>query len=485
MENQDLKLKTARTLKWNTIDKFSSQVLYAITGIVLANVLSKSDFGLVGAILIFQSFATLFVDSGFSSALIQKKVPTQTDYSTVFFFNLGVSIFLYIILWFTAPFIDSLFHAGGRLIPLSRIMFLTFIINSTALVQTNRLMKIMNVRMIAISNVVGLTVSGAVGIWMALNGYGAWAIVWQSIVLAAIKSIMLWLSSSWMPTITFDFQALKSIFRVGVGIMSSSFLNVAFLNIYSFIIGTYYNLIQLGTYTQADKWSKMGIASLSQVFTASFLPVLSAFQDNEKEFARVMSKTNRFAGYTTFFSMGLLLVCAAPIFHTLFGTKWDEAIPMFQILVIRGIITIITSLYNNFILARGEARKFVYTEVVKDVVTIAAIVATIPFGITWLLWGQVIAGVVFYIFDVYLVCIVTGSSAKSLLQDLAPYVGLSIIALIPAWLMSFVIGNPILLLAVQAILATGIYYILNRVLKSKIQADVIEYAFGRFRKKAA
>ncbi len=236
MENQDLKLKTARTLKWNTIDKFSSQVLYAITGIVLANVLSKSDFGLVGAILIFQSFATLFVDSGFSSALIQKKVPTQTDYSTVFFFNLGVSIFLYIILWFTAPFIDSLFHAGGRLIPLSRIMFHTFIINSTALVQTNRLMKIMNVRMIAISNVVGLTVSGAVGIWMALNGYGAWAIVWQSIVLAAIKSIMLWLSSSWMPTITFDFQALKSIFRVGVGIMSSSFLNVAFLNIYSFII---------------------------------------------------------------------------------------------------------------------------------------------------------------------------------------------------------------------------------------------------------
>lgn len=485
MESNDLKLKTARTLKWNTIDKFSSQVLYAVTGIVLANMVSKADFGLVGAILIFQSFATLFVDSGFSTALIQKKEPTQTDYSTVFFFNLAVSIVIYFILWFAAPFIDTIFHADGMLIPLSRVMFLTFIINATALVQTNRLMKIMNVRMIAVSNVVGLVTSGAVGIWMALTGWGAWAIVWQAIVLAATKSIMLWIFSSWKPTLTFDFNALKAIFKVGVGIMSSSFLNVIFLNIYSFIIGIYYNLVQLGNYTQADKWSKMGISSLSQVFTASFLPVLSAYQDDDKEFARVMSKTNRFAGYTTFFTMGLLLVCAEAIFHTLFKTKWDSAIILFQILLLRGIITIITAHYNNFILAKGAARKFVYTEIVKDVTTILAVVATIPFGVVWILWGQVFAGIVFYIFDIWLVSNVTGSSVKSLLSDLAPYVGLSIVALVPAWMLSFVITTPLILLICQGLLAVSIYYYLNRILKSKIQADVIEYAFGRFRKKTA
>ena len=109
----DLKLKTARTLKWNTFDRLSSQVLYAITGIVLANLLTKQEFGLVGAIMVFQAFATLFVDSGFSNALIQRKSPTDTDYSTVFYFTVGVSVMIYAVLWLCAPLIDSLFNAGG------------------------------------------------------------------------------------------------------------------------------------------------------------------------------------------------------------------------------------------------------------------------------------------------------------------------------------------------------------------------------------
>lgn len=196
MEQQpSLKLSTARTLKWNTVDKVSSQVLYAVTGIVLANVLSKEDFGLVGAILVFQAFANLFVDSGFSNALIQKKNPTNTDYTTVFYFNLASSVFIYVVLWFCAPLIAGIFH-DPRLIDLSRVMFLTFIINATAIVQTNRLMKQMNVRMIAVSNVLGLILSGACGIWMALTGFGAWAIVWQSIILGVVKSAVLWITTS-------------------------------------------------------------------------------------------------------------------------------------------------------------------------------------------------------------------------------------------------------------------------------------------------
>ena len=194
-EAPSLKLKTARTLKWNTVDKLSQQVLYAVTGIVLANILSQEDFGLVGAIMVFQAFATLFVDSGFSNALVQRKDPTATDYSTVFWFNLGVSVAIYMVLWFAAPLIDTVFHADGRLVPMSRVMFLTFIVNATALVQTNRLIKQMNVKMVAVSNVIGLVVSGALGIWLALDGYGAWAIVWQSLSLAAVKSIVLWITT--------------------------------------------------------------------------------------------------------------------------------------------------------------------------------------------------------------------------------------------------------------------------------------------------
>lgn len=486
MEKQEetgLKLKTARTLKWNTIDKFSSQVLYAITGIVLANVVSKEEFGIVGAILVFQAFASLLIDSGFSTALIQRKNPSNTDYSTVFWFNMCVSVALYAVLWFCAPWIDALFHAGGRLIPLSRVMFLTFILNAAAIVQTNRLMKQMTVKMVAVSNVIGLTVSGIVGVWLALSGYGAWAIVWQSIVLAAVKSGILWFSSSWKPGVEFSMSSLRSIFSVGAGVMASSFLNTIFQNIYSFIIGAHYNLVQLGNYSQADKWSKMGVMSLSQVFTASFLPLLSAKQDDRREYERMMSKTNRFTSYITFFAMGLLLVCSTQIFHIFFGTKWDSAILMFQLLVVRGIFTVITTLYNNYIISCGASRKYVYSEIVKDVSTVVAIAVTIPFGITWLVAGQVFAGVVYYCYALYLVGKVTGCSRMALVKDALPYIALSIVSLVPAVVLAHFIVNAWLLFALQVIVATGAYMLMNKLLHSKIQDDMLEYALGGVKRK--
>lgn len=486
MEKQDeagLKLKTARTLKWNTIDKFSSQVLYAVTGIVLANVVSKEEFGIVGAILVFQAFASLLIDSGFSTALIQRKNPNNTDYSTVFWFNMGVSVALYAVLWFCAPWIDALFHAGGRLVPLSRVMFLTFILNAAAIVQTNRLMKQMTVKMVAVSNVIGLTVSGIVGVWLALSGYGAWAIVWQSIVLAAVKSGILWFSSSWKPSAEFSMSSLRSIFSVGAGVMASSFLNTIFQNIYSFIIGAHYNLVQLGNYSQADKWSKMGVMSLSQVFTASFLPLLSAKQDDRREYERMMSKTNRFTSYITFFAMGLLLVCSTQIFHIFFGTKWDSAILMFQLLVVRGIFTVITTLYNNYIISCGASRKYVYSEIVKDVSTVIAIAVTIPFGITWLVAGQVFAGAVYYCYALYLVGKVTGCSRVALVKDALPYLALSVVSLAPAVVLAHFIANAWLLFVLQVIVAAGAYLLMNKLLRSKIQDDVLEYALGGVKSK--
>lgn len=478
----DLKLKTARTLKWNTFDRLSSQVLYAITGIVLANLLTKQEFGLVGAIMVFQAFATLFVDSGFSNALIQRKSPTDTDYSTVFHFNVGVSVIIYAVLWLCAPLIDSLFNAGGELIPLSRVMFLSFVINATAIVQTNRLMKQMNVRMIAVSNAVGLIVSGALGVWMAFTGWGAWAIVWQSVALSAVKSLMLWLTTSWMPRAVFSIDSLRSIFAVGVGIMSSSFLNILFQNIYSFIIGAYYNLSHLGCYTQADKWSKMGIASLSQTVAASFLPVLSGCQDDEERFHRMMAKTHRFTAYVTFPCLILLVVVAEAVFHTLFGTKWDDAIFLFRLLSARGIFIVLTSLYNVHLTAIGAPRRLVKSEIAKDVLAVAAIIATIPLGIEWLVGGQVIAAALYFAYSVWLTARTTAYSVGSMLVELMPYLAISLVSAVPPLLMAAYIVDcsPILLLVAQTAAFGVVYLAVNHLFHSKIQSDVLTYALGRF-----
>ena len=482
MENSELKLKTARIIKWNTIDKLGSQVLYAITGIILANVLAKEDFGLVGSLLIFQAFASLFVDSGFSSALIQKKSPTQTDYSTVFYFNLAMSIGIYVILWFAAPLIASIFH-DERLIDLARVMFLTFILNATAIVQTNRLMKQMDVRFVTIGNCLGLVVSGIVGIYMALTGFGAWAIVWQSIALAAVKSGFLWITTRWLPDLKFSMQSLRSIFAVGSSVMVSSFLNTVFQNVYQFIIGAYYSLIQLGIYTQAEKWSKMGVMSLSQTLTASYLPVMSEVQDDKERFFRALAKTNRLAAYLLFPCFFLLLVMAEPIFHLLFDTKWDEAIPLFQILIARGIFTVLILLYNNYILSVGKAKILVYSEIVKDVVTIVAIVFTVGYGLDILVWGQLVAGIVCYLFTLVLASRATGYAVTKFVTLLLPYIVISFVALIPAYILVQYIQMPLLTLIAQTAVFGLIFVGANWLLKSKIQSDVFGYVFGRLKKK--
>lgn len=481
----DLKLKTARTLKWNTMDRISSQVLYAVTGIVLANVLTKEEFGLVGAVMVFQAFASLFVDSGFSGALIQRKSPTDTDYSTVLYFNLGVSVLIYCILWLCAPLIDSLFNAGGALVPLARVMFLTFVLNATAIVQTNRLMKQMDVRMIAVSNAVGLVVSGATGIILALQGYGAWAIVWQSIVLSAVKSALLWATSRWRPQATFSMASLRSIFAVGAGIMTSSFLNTVFQNIYSFIIGTYYNLANLGCYTQADKWSKMGVTSLSQTVTASFLPVLSGCQDDRPRFHRMMAKTNRFTAYVAIPCLVLLVLLSEAIFHTLFGTKWDEAILLFQLLAARGIFVVLTSLYTTQITAIGAARKLVESEVAKDLLTVAAIIATIPFGIEWLVGGQVIAAAVCFVYSQWLVARTTGYRVAAMLTEITPYAAITLISATPAAAVAYFVPqlHPVAMILAQTLAFAVPYVAINAMLHSRIQHDVLSYALGRFTRK--
>lgn len=479
-----LKLRTARTLKWNSIDRISSQILYAVIGIVLANLLSENDFGLVGAILTFQAFATIFVDSGFGAALLQQKNPTESDYSTVFWFNIIASIFIYVVLFAGAPIIAAIFQNDGRLIHLSRVMFLTFVINGLGSVQTVRLMKRMDVRMVAVSNISALVVSGMSGIWLALAGYGVWALVWQSVIMASVKSSMLWITGRWYPKTGMHLSSLRKIYRVGMGVLSSSFLNTLFLNIYSFVIGAWYNLAYLGIYTQADKWSKMGSASISQILTSSFVPVLSRFQDDMPQFRRMMRKMNSFTAFIVFPFMGGLAIMATPIFHFLFGNKWDMAIPLFQILAIRGIFTVLTSLYNNYLLALGHARSLVLTEFVKDILIILAIICTVGSGtLEALVWGQFAAGVLTWIFMLFLICRNTGIRLAEMVYDLVPYAALTTGSIVVMYSLSYLLQLPVMLLFAECITGIVIYCGILKISGSDVLKEAIGYIFGRFRRR--
>jgi len=487
-----LKQSVARTLKWNVIDRLSSQVLYAVTGVVLARQLSEEEFGLVGAILVFQAFASLFVDSGFASALLQRKSPTRLDYSTVLWFNVAMSVAIYILLYFLAPSIAELFQGDSRLIPLSRVMFVTFIINAFSIVQVNRLTKLMDTRMVAVSNSMGLVAGAVVGIYLAVAGYGAWALVWQAVAISVVKVIILWLTSGWTPLWRFSFASLRGFFSLGSGVMISSVLNTAFLTIGSFVIGHKVNLGALGYYSQADKWSKMGVTSLSQVFTSSFVPLLSGVQDDSERYARMCGKTHRLAAYLLFPAMGLLAVMATPIFHTLFGSKWDPSIVLFQLLLVRGIFMVLSSLYGNFMLSLAKSRLLVITESLKDVASIVAIIVTLPYiamtnhgnvvyGVEIFLWGQLAASVVTWIATLVFVIRITRRPFMSYLADLAPYAAITCLGLLPCALIASACDmHPLLLCVVEAFAFALIYIGINALMRSRIQADVLGYLLGRF-----
>lgn len=496
----DLKLRTARTLKWNAIDRVATQVLYAIVGVVLANILSPEEFGLVGVLLIFQAFATILVDSGFGAALLREKEPSQEDYSTVFWFNLGVSIAIYMLLFACAPLIARIFQNQAELIPMSKVMFLTFVINGMAIVQVNRLMKMMDVRMIAVSNSAGLIISGGVAIWLALRGAGAWALVWQSIVLASVKTFTLWATGGWRPSLCFSGATLRKIRAVGLSVFSSSLLNTISLNIYNFVIGAFYTISALGVYTQADKWAKMGSASLSQILTSSFVPLLSKVQDSRETFLRYADKTGRFTAFILLPAMTLLAVIAEPLFHLLFGHKWDAAIPLFQILAVRGIFVVQISLYGNYLLALGKARNLFASEAVKDGLIFVAILATIFLrDITWLIIGQLAASVATWLLLLPLTARSMQTTSGRLLSHLLPFtiasmalaaVSLAILKATPLFMPDLNRIDPftarlvtnILILLLQVSAGTGLYLLILRLARNPELPEALAYLFGRFRK---
>jgi len=478
-----LKLKTARALKWNSIDKISSQVLYAIVGVILANVLPKEDFGLVGALLIFQAFATLFVDSGFGAALLQKKEPSQDDYSTIFWMNIIFSIVIYALLWIFAPVIASIFH-DPRLIPLGNGMFLTFIFNALGIVQINRLMKRMDVRMIAIANIIGLIVSGGLGVYLAIAGYGAWALVWQSVSLAAVKSGWVWITGGWIPSFVISRESFRQMWRIGLSVFSSSFLNTVCLNAYNFVIGAFFQpLTALGIYTQADKWSKMGSASVSQIMTASFIPLLSRAQGESSQFHRYQRKTNRFAAFITLPFLAGLAVIGTPLFHTLFSDKWDAAIPLFQILSIRGIFIVLLSLYNNYLLALGKGKLLVKVEIIKDVILAAAILATVFFhDITLLVQGQLLASILTWLVVLFITSRSTGLDVKAMLSDMIPFAVATLVMMALCIGIMQLIHGALLCLSTQILAGVLIYILTLKLMRNEELTEATGYILGRFRR---
>ena len=456
MSESSLKQKTIGALLWNLLDRMGQQVLLFIVGILVANILSVEDYALVGMLAIFSAIANIIQDSGFSAALIQKKETTAEEFSSVFWFNLGMSILLYGVLMGCSPLIARFFNQP-RLVELSAVIFLALPINALTIIQSTILNKQIRFKPLTQINLYSMTVSGIASLAMALTGCGVWTLALQPVILAAARATLLWSRENWRPQRIFRFAVIRSLFGFASSLLLASLINTCFLNIYSVIIGKLFPQKQLGYYTQGNKMCDMGVSLIYGSIQNATFPIFSTIQNERERLIRAYRKTIRFTAFITLPIMAGLFVTAGPVIRLLLKEEWWPSIPFFQLLCLGGCFTILTAINNNFIKVSGRSDGILKIEYYKIAFTVAVVLLTYREDVLTMVAGLVVTRLLVYIINMIYTAHYTGYRFSMQLMDLLPYAGLSTLMTLLLLPIGGWIENQLLLLVTQAAAGTVIY----------------------------
>ena len=397
-KQQSLKSKTISSMLWSATQRFGVLILSFISNLVLAWYLSAEDFGVIGMLTIFISLSETFIDSGFGAALIQKKDPTELDYSTVFWSNLLISVFLYIVLFFSAPLISN-FYEMEVLTPVLRIKAIVLIIQGFRLIQTTRLQKQLNFKRISIVYLTASFISTVIAIIAAINGAGVWSLVIKTLVDTFIRTLLFWIIGKWKPLLKFSIDSFKELFAFGGVMLSTSIIITLYSNCQSLIIGKAFSAEQLGYYTQATKLEDIPTTAFEQIVNQVTFPVFSKLKDDIEKLKQGLQKIIISISYICFPMMIFFIVCATPIFNFLYPEKWEPAIPYFRYLCLVGMMVSVNTMNTNLIKATGKKALYFKLQVIKRIIGIFLIILSVYFGMIGLLIARVIIEYLFFIIN--------------------------------------------------------------------------------------
>lgn len=391
-----LRKKATIGFVWTFAQQFGNQLIGFLVSVVLARILLPEEFGLIGMIAVFIAVGNTLLHGGLTKSLVRGEGLDNEDYSTVFYFNLTVSILVYFIVYFFAPFIAD-FYDQSILIKILRIYCLTFIISAFSAVQLARLTKEMDFKTQTIIAIPAALIGGVVGITMAFYGYGVWSLVWSSIITATVNSVQLWIYSNWYPAFTFNVSKFKSHFNYGYKLTLSELLDRIFNNIFLIVIGRYFSAAQVGFYTRAQTMNQLPVTNISNALNKVTFPLFVSIQNDDVRLRRVYKQLMQMVVFVITPILILLAVLAEPTFRFLFTEKWLPAVPYFQILCITGILFPIHSYNLSILNVKGRSDLFLKLEVIKKVIIVVTIFITIRFGIIALLYGQVFISILAFI----------------------------------------------------------------------------------------
>ena len=426
---ESLKQKTISGMIWNAIERFGSSFFLFISNLVLARLLSPDDFGCIGMLMVFISVSDAIIDGGFGSALIQKKNPTETDYSTVFYWNLFLSLFLYATLYLAAPAIAK-FYEIALLRDVLKVLGIMLVINAFMLIQQNILKKQVDFRKIAQINLFAIITGTCVGIVFAFLGYGVWSLVIKTLVTGVVQCAAYWLNNHWRPQWTFSWVSFFNLFRFGSFMFLNTVINNLYHNILSLIIGKNFSAATLGYFTQARKLEDIPRSSLSSVINSVTFPVFSEIQDNKERLQNAARKCLKSMAYINFPLMMLLIVIAKPLILLLFTEKWVQSVPYFQALCIYGLMTSIIELNSNIIISLGKSNVSLFVRIVQRGSGLILIIAGLWWGMKGMLSGYIISQYISFIIAAVCSGKLMGYGVIKQSKDLFPTFLLSLIAAI-------------------------------------------------------
>lgn len=417
-----LKQKTINGVVWSFVQRFGTMGITFVSNIVLARLLSPSDYGCIAMLMIFISLANTFIDGGFGSALIQKKEPTNEDYSTILYWNIALSLVLYGVLFLNAPIVAQ-FYNMPLLTKVLRVQGVVLFFNALSIIQQNQLKKQLQFKKLSIVYVISASLSLVVAIVAAYHGLGVWSLVAQQISISILHAILFWFVSKWRPIRVFSWQSFKELFKFGGFMLLSHLFSTLSNEIQGLLVGKIFNPATLGLYNQAYRLEGSAATATSNIIDQVTYPVLASVQDNKKAFIGALRRFIQIPAYVCSLVMMVLIVVAKPLIILLYSAKWVDCGPYFQILCTAGLAVCLQGSANNSIAAIGKSNVFFVWTIIKRSLTIVLCIVGILFaGMDGLLWSCVAGAWSVYFINAYLVHKYIGYNFFSQILDILPFI---------------------------------------------------------------
>lgn len=400
MAEQSLKSKTIKGVGWSAADAFLGQGITFLVGLVLARLLSPSEYGLIGICLIFVNVLGGIVDSGFSTALIRKQDANDDDYNTMFYTNLIISVLLYGGLVVSSPFIAHFFDRE-ELSALVPVMGLIIIINSLSLVQYTILTKRIDFKTKTKVSLISSIASGILGIISAYMGMGVWALVIQKILQQILYTVFLWIFNKWWPKLKFSRDSFHYMWGFGWKMLVSGLLNNIWNQLYQVVVGKFYNPATLGQYSRAKEYANIFSSNLTSIVQRVSYPVLADIQDDETRMVAAYRKVIKMTMFVTAIFMISLGAVSEPLIVTLIGEKWLEAATYLPLICISLSLYPMHAINLNMLQVQGRSDIFLYLEIIKKVISVGPICLGIFVSIKAMLWGTIFTGIISFFLNTY------------------------------------------------------------------------------------